>query len=120
MLKLILACHKHPGYNPGKGPNAIKGGCEFCFELLKIGREIAALKRAGQNGTWKAAAQELRIPLVLAYRSKVAQVKMEMPREQDQALLFPVETVPVAREYLDPREILEPKPRPARRRAARG
>ena len=114
MLKLILACHKHPGYNPSKGPNAIKGGCEFCHELLKIGREIVALKRAGQNGIWKAAAQELRIPLVLAYRSKTGKAPLEMPREEDQALMFPVETAPVAR------EILEPKPRPAKRRAARG
>ena len=114
MLKLILACHKHPGYSPSKGPNAIKGGCEFCHELLKIGRELAALKRAGENGIWKAAAQELRIPLVLAYRSKSAKMTMEMPRDEEQALLFPVETMPVVR------EILEPKPRPSRRRAARG
>ena len=114
MLKLNLACHKHPGYNPSKGPNAIKGGCEFCFELLKIGREIAALKRAGQNGTWKAAGQELRIPLVLAYRSKVERVKLAMPAGDEQPMLFQVE------ESAPPREILEPKPRPAKRRAARG
>jgi hypothetical protein len=114
MLKLILACHKHPGYNPAKGPNAIKGGCEFCFELLKIAREIAALKRAGQNGTWKAAAQELRIPLVLAFRSKVERTKMIVPNDDEQPLLFAVE------ESAPPKELLEPKPRPAKRRTARG
>jgi hypothetical protein len=114
MLKLILACHKHPGYNPSKGPNAIKGGCEFCFKLLKIGCEIASLKRAGQNGAWKAAGQELRIPLVLAYRSKVSQKTMAMPQDDEQPMLFAVE------ESAPLRESLEPKPRPAKRRAARG
>jgi len=114
MLKLNLACHKHPGYHPSKGPNAIKGGCELCFELLKVSREIATLKRAGQNGTWKAAGQELRIPLVLAYRSKVERVKMDMLAGDEQPMLFSIkESAPL-------REILEPKPRPAKRRAARG
>jgi hypothetical protein len=112
MLKLILACHKHPGYNPSKGPNAIKGGCEFCQRLLEIGREVAALKRNGSNGTWKASGHELHIPLVLTFRSKTPQNISQKHENEAQPMLFPIETVPIAQ------EILEPKP--AKRRAARG
>jgi hypothetical protein len=116
MLKLVLACHKHPGYNPSKGPNAIKGGCEFCQRLLEIGRQVATLKRNGANGTWKAAGTELHIPLVLTYRSKAQNVS-ERHEDEAQPMLFPIETIPIARPI--EREILEPKPRRERRKAAK-
>jgi hypothetical protein len=103
MLKLVLACHKHPGYHPSKGPNAIKGGCEFCQRLLEIGREVAALKRNGSNGTWKASGQELHIPLVLTYRSKTPKSISGKYENEAQPMLFPIETPPVAREILDPK-----------------
>ncbi len=36
MLRISLACPKHPRYNPASGEGAIRGACQFCRELFLL------------------------------------------------------------------------------------
>ena len=69
MLKLALACHKHPHYQPAQGLRAIKGGCDLCRALVAISRQIERLKRDGHHGLWRAGGESLTIPLALTYKT---------------------------------------------------
>ena len=89
MLKLSLKCHKHPGYNPARsGLSKIKGGCEFCFALYQIAKNISLMQAAGSKVAWDSCTLELRIPVILAYKSKLPPIPFKMPTEGQQIALF--------------------------------
>ena len=89
MLKLSLKCHKHPGYNPTRsGLSKIKGGCEFCFALYRIAKDVSLMQAAGSKVAWDSCSMELRIPVILAYKSKLPPIPFQMPTKERQVPLF--------------------------------
>ena len=44
-FKLVLACPRHPKYDPRKGLDAIVGGCPNCFALVDLATDVERLKR---------------------------------------------------------------------------
>lgn len=44
-FKLVLACPRHPKYDPRKGPDAIVGGCPNCWALVDFAKDVERVKR---------------------------------------------------------------------------
>ena len=70
MLKLILKCHKHPGFNPLKsGPRSIKGGCDLCFALHTLVADMQRIKRLPTARYWDGFGN-VNLPLALLLKPK--------------------------------------------------
>ena len=67
MMKLVVRCHKHPGYNPMRsGLDSIKGNCELCISLYHLNYEMQRLKRLPPKKYWGGLGN-FKLPLLLLF-----------------------------------------------------